>query len=229
MKLASLGRLTASIAHEIRNPLSAISHAGQLLAESPQLQASDTRLTDIIQQHSQRMNSIIENILQLSRLQRSHPEEFLLKPWLQDFVTTFCSTQGIETRYITIDIAPLDTLVRIDPTQLNQVLWNLCHNGLRYSVKQTGNLRLTLHGGINNESVNPFLEVIDSGPGVSQDALDHLFEPFFTTEPKGTGLGLYISRELCESNQARLNYIPTPGRGSCFRIVFADPRRKQLT
>jgi two-component system, NtrC family, sensor histidine kinase PilS len=229
MKLASLGRLTASIAHEIRNPLGAISHAGQLLAESPQLQESDTRLTDIIQQHSQRMNAIVENILQLSRRQRSHPEEFPLKPWLQDFVTTFCNTQGIDIRYITIDIAPPDTLVRIDPSQLNQVLWNLCHNGLRYSVKQTGNLRLTLHGGINNESVNPFLEVIDSGPGVSQDALDHLFEPFFTTEPKGTGLGLYISRELCESNQARLNYIPTPGGGGCFRIVFADPRRKQLT
>jgi two-component system sensor histidine kinase PilS (NtrC family) len=229
MKLASLGRLTASIAHEIRNPLGAISHAGQLLAESPRLAEEDTRLTDIIRQHSQRMNAIVENILQLSRRQRSHPEEFMLRPWLQDFINTFCSTQGMDTRYITIDITPPDTLVRIDPSQLNQVLWNLCHNGLRYSVEQTGMPRLQLHGGINKESANPFLEVIDFGPGVSQEALDHLFEPFFTTEPKGTGLGLYISRELCESNQARLNNMPAPGGGSCFRIVFADPRRKQLT
>lgn len=229
MKLASLGRLTASIAHEIRNPLAAISHAGQLLAESPQLGEGDTRLTDIIRQHSQRMNDIVENILQLSRRQRSHPEEFPLEPWLQDFITTFCNTQGVEPRYITIDITPPDTVVRFDPSQLSQILWNLCHNGLRYSLEQTGIPQLKLHGGTTSESANPYLEVIDAGPGVTQEAIDHLFEPFFTTEPKGTGLGLYISRELCESNQARLNYIPAPGGGSCFRIIFADPRRKQLT
>ena len=217
MKLASLGRLTASIAHEIRNPLAAISHAGQLLAESPQLGEGDTRLTDIIRQHSQRMNDIVENILQLSRRQRSHPEEFQLEPWLQDFITTFCNTQGVDPRHITVDITPPDTVVRIDPSQLNQVLWNLCHNGLRYSLEQTGVPQLKLHGGTTGESANPFLEVIDIGAGVTQEAQNHLF------------LGLYISRELCESNQARLNYIPAPGGGSCFRIIFADPRRKQLT
>lgn len=229
MKLASLGRFTASIAHEIRNPLAAISHAGQLLAESPRLAEGDSRLTDIIQQHSQRMNGIVENILQLSRRQRAHPEEFELRPWLHDFVTTFCTTEGIDARYITIDITPPDTHVRIDPSQLHQVMWNLCHNGLRYSTEQRGAPRLKLRGGVSGDSPNPFLDVIDNGPGVSQEAQDHLFEPFFTTEAKGTGLGLYISRELCESNQARLNYIPGPRGGGCFRIVFADPRRKQLT
>ena len=229
MKLASLGRLTASIAHEIRNPLAAISHAGQLLAESPQMAKGDIRLTEIIQEHSQRMNAIVENILQLSRRQRSRPEEFQLASWLQEFIANFCSTQGVERRYITISIEPPETIVRIDPSQLNQVLWNLCHNGIRYSLEKTGEPRLQLHGGISVESPNPFLDVIDSGGGVPPEAADHLFEPFFTTEPKGTGLGLYISRELCESNQARLNYIPVSDGGSCFRIVFADPRRKQLT
>jgi two-component system sensor histidine kinase PilS (NtrC family) len=229
MKLASLGRLTASIAHEIRNPLAAISHAGQLLAESPQMAAGDHRLTEIIQQHSQRMNAIVENILQLSRRQRSQPEEFELSSWLREFIATFCTTQGIDTHHITIDIAPPDTIVRIDPSQLNQVLWNLCHNGIRYSLEITGQPRLILRGGSSEESPNPFLDVIDFGPGVPPEAMDHLFEPFFTTEPKGTGLGLYISRELCESNQARLNYIPAKGGGGCFRIIFADPRRKQLT
>ena len=229
MKLASLGRLTASIAHEIRNPLAAISHAGQLLAESPQMAAEDHRLTEIIQQHSQRMNAIVENILQLSRRQRSQPAEFELAFWLQEFIATFCSTQGIDSHFITIDIAPPDTIVRIDPSQLNQVLWNLCHNGIRYSLEKTGQARLILRGGSSEDSPNPFLDVIDFGPGVSPEAVDHLFEPFFTTEPKGTGLGLYISRELCESNQARLNYIPAASEGGCFRIIFADPRRKQLT
>jgi two-component system sensor histidine kinase PilS (NtrC family) len=229
LKLASLGRLTASIAHEIRNPLGAISHAGQLLAESPQLTSGDIRLTEIIQQHSQRMNAIVENILQLSRRQRSQPEEFALSPWLQEFIAIFCSTLGIDNKHITIDIKPPDTIVRIDPSQLNQVLWNLCHNGIRYSLKKSGEPRLKLHGGISEESPNPFLDVIDSGPGVTPEVANHLFEPFFTTEPKGTGLGLYISRELCESNQARLSYILVPGGGSCFRLIFADPRRKQLT
>jgi two-component system sensor histidine kinase PilS (NtrC family) len=229
MKLASLGRLTASIAHEIRNPLAAISHAGQLLAESPQISSGDVRLTEIIKQHSQRMNAIVENILQLSRRQRSQPEEIELSPWLQDFIAGFCSTEGVESRYITIEINPTDTIVRIDPSQLNQVLWNLCHNGIRYSQANTGVPQLKLRGGISEESPNPFLDVIDSGRGVSPEAVDHLFEPFFTTEPRGTGLGLYISRELCESNQARLNYIPATDGGSCFRIIFADPRRKQLT
>jgi len=229
MKLASLGRLTASIAHEIRNPLAAISHAGQLLAESPQISSGDIRFTEIIQQHSQRMNAIVENILQLSRRQRSQPEEFGLLSWLQDFIASFCSTQGIDCRGITIEINPPDTVVRIDPSQLNQVLWNLCHNGIRYSIENTGEPRLKLRGGSSEESPNPFLDVIDSGRGVPLEAINHLFEPFFTTEPKGTGLGLYISRELCESNQARLNYIPIAGGGGCFRIIFADPRRKQLT
>jgi len=229
MKLASLGRLTASIAHEIRNPLGAISHAGQLLAESPQMNTADLRLTEIIRQHSQRMNAMVENILQLSRRQRSQPEEFELLAWLQDFIATFCNTQNIEDRHITIDITPADCIVRIDPSQLNQVLWNLCHNGIRYSQENCGEPRLIIRGGISEDSPNPFLDVIDAGHGVPAEAIDHLFEPFFTTEPKGTGLGLYISRELCESNQARLNYVPAVNGGGCFRITFADPRRKQIT
>lgn len=229
MKLASLGRLTASIAHEIRNPLGAISHAGQLLAESPQLTVADLRLTEIIRDHSRRMNAIVENVLQLSRRQRARPQELELKPWLESFINDFCLTQNIAAEHIRIDIVPPDTVVRMDPQQLHQILWNLCHNGVRYSLAHSGAPRLTLRGGISAESPNPFVDVIDAGPGVAPEAVDHLFEPFFTTERTGTGLGLYISRELCESNQARLHYQPVNGGGSCFRITFADPRRKQLT
>ncbi len=229
LKLASLGRLTASIAHEIRNPLGAISHAGQLLAESPQLSSGDLRLTEIIRNHSQRMNAIVENVLQLSRRQRARPEELELKPWLEEFIADFCRTHNIGAEHIRIAIDPPGTQVRMDPSQLHQILWNLCQNGARYSGARLGVPRLELRGGISAESPNPFLDVIDFGPGVPPEAVDHLFEPFFTTEASGTGLGLYISRELCESNQARLHYIPVPGGGSCFRITFADPRRKQLT
>lgn len=228
MKLASLGRLTASIAHEIRNPLGAISHAGQLLAESPQLPKADRRLTQIICEQSQRMNTIVENVLQLSRRSRTHPEEFELKPWLTQFVSEFTRSKDIAPEHIELHVEPENIKVRIDPSQLHQVVWNLCENGIRYSLAQCGAPRIALRAGHGSDSRTPFLDVIDWGKGIDATLAAHLFEPFFTTETKGTGLGLYISRELCECNQARLAYLPAPHGGSIFRMTFADPRRRQV-
>lgn len=225
MKLASLGRLTASIAHEIRNPLGAISHAGQLLAESPALDKNDVRLTQIISEQSQRVNAIIENVMQLSRRDRTRPQEFALKPWLERFADEFRASENIVAEWLGIDIDPPHVEVRIDPSQLHQILWNLCENALRHSASRP---QVELRSGLVPESHVPFLEVLDNGPGITADAAEHIFEPFFTTNPKGTGLGLYISRELCECNQARLNYRARTGGGSCFRITFADPRRRQV-
>lgn len=226
MKLASLGRLTASIAHEVRNPLGAISHAGQLLSESPQLNSSDKRLTEIIQTQSRRMNAIIENVLQLSRRDRSNPQALVLKPWLTNFAAEFAHEHHIDARDMSVDINPSDIVIHADLTQLQQVLTNLCDNGLRHSVRRAGLPILELRGGITRESGGPFLDVIDHGPGIPPDIAQNIFEPFFTTEPSGTGLGLYIARELCEINRARLNYLPIPGGGSCFRINFTDFERR---
>ena len=152
-----------------------------------------------------------------------------MKPWHQQFISDFCLTQNIGAEHIPLDVNPPDTMVRMDPQQLHQILWNLCHNGERYSMALGGAPRLRLRAGATADAHTPFLDVIDFGKGVAPEAEDHLFEPFFTTETTGTGLGLYISREQCESNQARLQYMAEPGGGSCFRITFADPRRKQLT
>jgi two-component system sensor histidine kinase PilS (NtrC family) len=227
LKLASLGRLTASIAHEVRNPLGAISHAGQLLAESPHLDAGDARLTEIIQEHSARVNAIIENIMQLSRRQRAQPEELLLKPWLNQFIAEFSRSEGLVPGQIRLEVTPGDTRVQMDPGQLHQILWNLCHNGIKHG-SNNGRGELTLRVGIVADSNNPYLDVIDSGPGISQKLQQQIFEPFFTTAADGTGMGLYIARELCASNQARLNYLPNPMGGGRFRITFADPRRRQV-
>ncbi len=227
MKLASLGRLTASIAHEIRNPLGAIAHAGQLLAESPHLPEDDRRLTEIIREHSRRMNAIVENVLQLSRRRPARPRTLALGPWLERFAEEFCATEGLERRHLRVRVAPAGTLVRADPTQLHQVLWNLCRNGVRYSLRARGVPELELRGGLEEGSPSPYLEVLDRGPGVPPEQQAHLFEPFFTTEQGGTGLGLYLARELCEANQARLSYVPDPAGGR-FRITFADPRRRQV-
>jgi two-component system sensor histidine kinase PilS (NtrC family) len=226
MKLASLGQLTASIAHEIRNPLGAISHAEQLLAESAGELPGNQRLLEIIHTNTSRVNNIIENVLQLSRRERSMPERIRLKDWLNNFVTEFCQSQNCPTNDITITVDPPDTTIFLDATHLHQVLWNLCQNGLRYSVENLDQARLQLIGGYMPNSKKPFLDVIDNGPGVDPSISQHIFEPFFTTGASGSGLGLYISSELCSFNNAKLSYIPIPTGGSCFRIEFSESPQK---
>ncbi len=225
LKLAALGRLSASIAHEIRNPLGAISHAAQLLRESPQLEKPDLRLTDIIQNHSKRMNEVIENILELSRRRSPEPRVMRVQDWLDEFSERFqeAQSEGVD---IEIDVEPDDSTVRIDPRQLDQVLTNLCTNAIRYSEKQTGRRWVRLNARVDPGTQRPWLDVIDEGAGVAKAQLEHLFEPFFTTEEQGTGLGLYISRELCEANQSQLSYLPMEQGGSCFRINFSHPLRQ---
>lgn len=224
LKLASLGRLTAGIAHEIRNPLGAISHAAQLLSESEELNKADARLTEIIQQHSVRMNFIIENVLQLSRRKQPKPELLYLKAWLTKFLSDYEVTAPEGAR-INLNVYPESIKVRIDPTQLSQVLTNLTDNALRHSKQETGQASVVINGSVNDTSRLPFIEIIDKGPGIDPEKVENIFEPFFTTESTGTGLGLYIARELCESNQARLDYIPVPTGGACFRITFAHPNK----
>ncbi len=224
LKLASLGRLTAGIAHEIRNPLGAISHAAQLLQESDELPEADKRLAQIIQDQSRRMNLIIENVLQLSRRRQAEPQLLDLKYWLHRFASEFRqSARDNQQLHIQADSGSLQT--RMDPHQLTQVLGNLVQNGLRYSAQKNRNGQVWMKLFRDTESDLPVLEVLDDGPGVPAEQEQHIFEPFYTTENKGTGLGLYISRELCESNQARLDYKPREEGGSCFRITFAHPRR----
>ncbi|SDH66289.1 sensor histidine kinase [Pseudomonas panipatensis] len=225
LKLAALGRLTAGIAHEIRNPLGAISHAAQLLQESEALDAADRRLTQIIQDQSRRMNLVIENVLQLSRRRQAEPQLLDLKYWIHRFVGEMRESLRTDQQ-VHIQAAPGSVQTRMDPNQLTQVLSNLIQNGLRYSAKQHGNGQVWLKLFRDRDSDLPVLEVLDDGPGVAPEQLGKLFEPFFTTESKGTGLGLYISRELCESNQARIDYKNRDEGGGCFRITFAHPRKQ---
>jgi two-component system sensor histidine kinase PilS (NtrC family) len=226
MKLASLGRLTASIAHEIRNPLGAISHAGQLLDESPQLASGDHRLTEIIRNNAQRVNGIIENVLQLSRRQRGQPTELALLPWLEALATEARQHHRLPPEALTLEIQPADTRIRIDPSQLRQVLDNLIDNAVYHFKGDRQGLRLHIQGGTSPESGGPFLEISDNGPGIDEETRRHIFEPFFTTGHTGSGLGLYIARELCECNRARLEYVPTLETGCRFRISFPGLRSK---
>ncbi|MFK7731806.1 MAG: PAS domain-containing sensor histidine kinase [Pseudomonadales bacterium] len=227
IKLASLGRLTASIAHEIRNPLGAISHAAQLLNESENISDEDRRLCDIVTSHSSRMNRIVENVLQLSRRRASKPERFELNAWLKGFVAQ------MQQSYPDSEIALSDNAntikVAFDPSHLDQVLSNVCSNGLRYSEKRIGVQRIRIFANANVTDKLPIIDIEDDGDGVPTEHIDQLFEPFHTSEASGTGLGLFIARELCEANQSRLDYLPTREGKSCFRITFAHPMKKLAT
>ncbi len=225
LKLAALGRLTASIAHEIRNPLGAASHATQLLLESTDLIAADRRLGDIVLNHTRRMNNIIESILQLSRRTPPNPQRIDLRQWLPEFVRDYQQGRDIPGD-IRIDCTQVSE-VNVDASQLGQVLTNLLDNALRYSEMATGIAHAELRTGRNSAGVAR-LDVIDNGPGIPSSEHEKVFEPFFTTEAKGNGLGLYIARELCEINQARLAWLRSNDGRSCFRLSFSHPDRRPL-
>ncbi len=223
-KLASLGRLSASIAHEIRNPVGAMSHAGQLLAETTKDDDSQKRLVDIIVNHSSRVSTIIDNILQLSRRDTGARERLVLEPWLQQFANEFIETLNLNEDELSFRVSDPNLAVLIDPTHLRQVLWNICENAVKYA-SDTGGISVEMRAGRVETSGRPFLDIADRGSGISADHAEHIFEPFFTAQHGGTGLGLFISRELCELNRAALSYRPREPQGSVFRIVFSDPGR----
>ena len=227
LKLAALGRLTAGIAHEIRNPLGAISHASQLLEESPELPSPDRRMIEIIQHNSQRVNEVVESILKLSRQDNPHPKPLVLAPWLEEQIADIRQMHQLAEKQVEEEIEPSGTTVYADPGQLRQVIDVLCDNALRHFGRDLSQLNIRLVGGITAESGGPFLELRDNGPGIPKDAEANLFEPFFTTRNEGTGLGLYIARQLCEANHIRLEYLSQPRGGSCFRLSFPNPKRNK--
>ncbi len=223
IKLASLGRLTASIAHEIRNPLGAISHATQLLTEENALADADRRLTTIIGDNTERVNAIVENILELSRPGTAAPQTVRLKDWLTQFVDEFSHSGLCTPDQIRYSVDPQDMEIFMDPSQLHQVVWNLCQNSMHHAGS-AGAVQLTLAASCEVGSRTPHLDIIDNGPGIDPDMVDKIFEPFFTTHNSGTGLGLYIAREICDSNQASLEYHRAAHGGSCFRITFPESK-----
>ncbi len=224
LKLASLGHLTASIAHEVRNPLGAISHAAQLLTESSTLSADDRHLTEIIYRHSERVNQIVENVMQLSRRRAPEPELHELGYWVERFIADYRIGMPADAR-ITLELPDGPLSARFDSAQLAQVVTNLCNNALVHSRQDTQVPEFELHVYRHPGRDCAILDVIDSGPGVPEQYREQIFEPFFTNGQGGSGLGLYIARELCESNQASLQYCHDASSRSCFRIEFAHARK----
>lgn len=211
-KLAALGRLTANIAHEIRNPLSAISHANQLLQEEEHNSPSNIRMLQIIADNIQRIDQIIKDVLELNRRDRTQQETISLNQFITDFHAQFCAVEKIPSSHFHLSSFTRAQTIAFDQRHLTQILWNLCRNGWEHSNQMVGSLRLRCYEG-SGATLN--LEITDDGHGVADKDRSKLFEPFYTTKTTGNGLGLYISRELAEANGARLQYRPLE-HGSAF-------------
>lgn len=219
-KLAALGRLTASIAHEVRNPLSAVNHAAQLLAENPYLSAQDLRLTQIMVENAARVNRVVENILQLSRRGAARCITLELGEWLEDFLRGYCQSHNLPQCPFDYQRPASAARIVVDPDQLQQILENLCNNARKYGHPERGKASVRVL--CRSKAPKFCIEVEDHGPGIEPKLAEQIFEPFYTSSPTGTGLGLYIARELAELNQGHLSYEPSKAGGGFFRLCLRE-------
>lgn len=211
LKLAALGRLTANIAHEIRNPLSAISHASELLLEERD-RVPDVRLLTIVTDNTRRLERIVRDVLELGRRDRVHAENIDLGALLPRFVDELAIKEGIDPGLVRLELAA-GARICFDRSQLHQVLWNIVGNALRHSRRQSGSVVLRVSPGHARQVE---IHIVDDGDGIPEELREQVFEPFFTTHSRGTGLGLHIARELCEANGGRLELLENaPGGHFC--------------
>jgi two-component system sensor histidine kinase PilS (NtrC family) len=217
---ASLARLSASIAHEIRNPLGALSHAAQLLGESPDLGKQDKRLVQIIHDHTIRMNDIVENVLKLSRRERASIENVNISEWIRNLGDDFRAQHQLPETRVKVEAPRSKIEVMMDPTQLQQAVCNLMENAVRHASSESHQPTITLRLSPIRGQREMALDIIDDGPGIPLEKRSQIFEPFFTTHKQGSGLGLFLARQLCDASQAPLEYVQIPNAGACFRILL---------
>jgi len=216
MKLAALGRLTASIAHEVRNPLSAINQAAQLLEEDGSVAPAGTRLLNMIRNNAKRIDRIVGEVLQLNRRDRQQPEVVALAEFMRSLADEIVPAENMPQRAVVI-LVPDDVRVVFDRGHLNQIIWNLVRNAWQHCQKKDGSIRIAARPGYMGDAI--IWELADDGPGIPAELRGQIFEPFFTTRPGGTGLGLYIARELADANGAALELLPR-GPGAHFRMTM---------
>ncbi len=220
MKLASLGRLTASIAHNIRNPLSSVSHAAQLLAESSGLDSEERHLLAIIRRNAQRIDETVTSVLALSRRDQAEPQTFDLRDWLKDFYTEYRDSNRIDHAHLRLRLAREALPITVDPRHLGQILRNLCDNAFKHGSRPGSTARIEITAQRDAESGHVMVNVLDDGPGIPATMAREVFEPFFTTASHGTGLGLYAAREFAQANGMTLRYVDRNEPGAQFRLGF---------
>lgn len=218
-KFIAMGRLSASIAHEIRNPLGAISHAGQLLAESPSIYKEDTRLVEIIENQSRRINQIIKTILELGQQNEQNFQKIPVHDWLDKIINDFIHDNRLTENSILLS-GDRVTSACGDPAQLQQVILNLLTNSLLYAdASKSPMIMIDISENISGKDCS--IRLSDNGPGIDRAIQDKVFEPFFTTSSTGNGLGLFIARKICLSNDAYLEYIHKESGNGYFLLTLA--------
>ncbi|MBS9777427.1 MAG: hypothetical protein KGV50_01560 [Gammaproteobacteria bacterium] len=223
-KLTALGRLTAGVAHEIRNPLSSINSAAQLLNESDMTPAQ-TKLSQMIVNNVKRTDQIINDILGLFKDTVANRKLIPIQQTLRKFCTEFTITNKDNHFKIRINSNIKDPLfLMFDEGQLNQILWNLAQNSLKYA--NTEELVITLQYKLSANRKLVYIYICDNGQGIDPEKATQIFEPFYTGGASGSGLGLYLVRELCSANNAHITYAEKEQRtssqdqtGACFRLV----------
>jgi len=215
LKLASLGKLSASIAHEIRNPLSAISHAMQLLQESEQLEPIDAQLISIANNNTHRIDRIINDVLQLSNRQQVRRDTIELSNIIEAFKERFHDEHLSSNSDIEVNVEP-NLFAIFDPDHLDQVLWNVCSNALLHNTDS--NIKISINAFRSTPRVT-IIDIFDNGRGIADLEREKLFEPFYSTHHNGCGLGLYIIRELCVLNKADIECLDCE-QGAHFRLTL---------
>jgi two-component system sensor histidine kinase PilS (NtrC family) len=218
LKLAAMGRLTASIAHEIRNPLAAISNAGQLLAEGAQ-DPLQQRLAGIVRENTGRLNRLVEDVLRVARREAPLSDEFTLGAFVSTWVEEFLRDRGLAPELVVVSGAGLPDAVKFEQSHLRQILFNLVDNAQRYCSGRPGAIELKLEPAAGGDG-RVQLWILDDGAGVAAADRAAIFEPFYTTHARGTGLGLYLAREFCIANQAQLAYEVLRAPGGAERHGF---------
>ena len=211
--------LTANLAHEIRNPLSAIRQANGLLTESAEGDPLSEKLTGIIENNTARIDKMIEEVSSLNKRDRIRTESIRLIPFVGQFVQEFLLARPeVLNGCLTTDMPPEKVEVAFDAMHLQQILWNplqQCLAPQQQRQRERGYQRRL------QDERHISLRVWDDGPGVAVEMLPHLFEPFQTNQAQGTGLGLYVARELAHANKGDLSYLP---RAKSFELIL--PRVK---
>jgi two-component system sensor histidine kinase PilS (NtrC family) len=216
-KLAAMGRVSAGIAHEIRNPLAAIAQANALLSEDATT-PSQRQLTQMVNDNVERLKRIIDDVMEVA-------PGTVVDPGVIDAGAQVADLSLDAGSVVRVEIPAERFGAVFDPDHLRRVLINLLDNGHRHASRQPGSVRVRLSA---PDEATVRLSVASDGPPIPPDVERYLFEPFFSTRSRGTGLGLYICRELCERYGASIDYrLRTPGDPTRneFNVVM---RRKAL-
>lgn len=226
-KLVALGRLTASLAHEIRNPLAAISGCVELLKSEIQPSNTAQRCMNIVLEETNRLNRIVSELLDFTRPMKTVDTKVDLTKLLEDLVYAV-STNAVYRNKVEIETEiARDLTLRGDPAQLKQMFWNIIINAIE-AINDKGKVIIKAEEIKDEEGDIVAVIISDTGSGISPDVIGSIFDPFFTTKEKGTGLGLTIAHRIAQAHGGRIMVESAVGKGTEFTITIPIKKTDEI-